>query len=91
MIYLFLTTTVFLPRFTSCSGYSSAAFSVVFAPWGPGGEVLRKAPFFLTFPEGGAGLVINRQVPSTWRLQSPPGRTGRLARGSYNFRKRLPF
>jgi len=27
-------------------------------------------------------------VPSNRRLQSPPGRTGSLVRGSYNFRKR---
>ena len=27
-------------------------------------------------------------MPSNRRLQSPPGRTGSLARGSYNFRKR---
>jgi len=27
-------------------------------------------------------------VPSNRRLQSPPGRTGSLARGSYSFRKR---
>jgi len=43
--------------------------------------------FFLSHPEGGLDLVTIRRLPNR-RLQSPPGRTGSLARGSYNFRKR---
>ena len=31
---------------------------------------------------------IYPEIPSNRRLQGPPGRTGSLARGSYNFRKR---
>jgi len=46
--------------------------------------------FFLSPPEGGLDLVTNRQgrVPSNRSLQNPLGRTGSLARSSYNSRKR---
>jgi len=43
---------------------------------------------FLSPPPRGGGLDLVDRVPSNRRLQSPPGRTGSLARGSYNFRKR---
>jgi len=40
-------------------------------------------------PEGGLDLVtITERVPPNRHLQSPPGRTGSLARSSDNIRKR---
>ena len=39
-------------------------------------------------PEGGLDYLLTDRVPSNRRQQSPPGRTGSLARGSSNFRKR---
>ena len=45
---------------------------------------------FLSPPPRGWDWIqlLTDRVPSNRRLQSPPGRTGSLARGSYNFRKR---
>jgi len=42
--------------------------------------------FFLSLPRGDWIYLLTDRVPSNRRLQSPPGRTGSLARGSYNFR-----
>ena len=47
-----------------------------------------RATRFSETPEGGLDLVTSRQDASNRRLQSPPGRTRSLARGSYNSRKR---
>ena len=50
----------------------------------PCNEFALKNNFLSPPPRGGLDLVTNRQVPSNRRLQRPPGRTGSLARGSYN-------
>jgi len=63
--------------------YSKRAFSPV--------RRVLEVILFLSPPPRGTGFSYEQtgdRVPSNRRLQSPPGRTGSLARGSYNYRKR---